>query len=99
MKKKLNITIEYNGAYPNLCSGDLVVIIDGKRWDFGHYHLSSGGSVWFDDEWSEHVEDGDWSVSEWPEGFPEEYKEAVENEINCVIPHGCCGGCVYKKLV
>lgn len=89
-----NIKIEYNGEYPCLCHGHLVVTIDGVVWDFGDFSLSSGGCVWFDDDWGEHVEEGDWDIIEWPEGFPEELKEEVLNAINLEIPHGCCGGCV-----
>ena len=28
--------IEYTGRYPNLCSGVLTVIINGKKYKFGH---------------------------------------------------------------
>jgi hypothetical protein len=72
----------------------LIVTIDGKRWEFPSHCLSSGGSVWFDDEWVEHVESGPWSISDWPEGFPNAYKKAVKAAVNAEIPKGCCGGCV-----
>ena len=39
--------IKYNGTYPNLCSGNLLVIINGKEWEFPNYCLRSGGSVGF----------------------------------------------------
>jgi len=86
--------IEYDGGFPNLCSGTLVVTIDGKRWEFPSYCMSSGGGVWFDGDWMEHIESGPWSISEWPKDFPENLKEAVEKEVNYKIPWGCCGGCV-----
>jgi len=88
------IKIEYNGEYPNLCSGDLVVIIDDKRWEFPSHCMRSGGNVWFDKGWDEHVDSGEWSISEWLEGFPEDMKQAVTSEVNSNIRHGCCGGCV-----
>ena len=88
----MSIKIQYNGEYPNLCSGKLVVTVDGKRWNFSNC-LSSGGSVSFDEDWSEVVEQGEWSV-EWPEAFPDELKTEVLSAINDEIPHGCCGGCV-----
>ena len=50
--------------------------------------------MWFDNDWSEHVEDGPWGVGEWPEGFPEEAKEEALSVINEEISWGCCGGCV-----
>jgi len=89
-----NITISYDGSYPNLCSGTLIVYIDNKEWRFPSYCLESGGGVWFDDNKDEHVEHGRWTVSDWPDDFPDEYKKAVTNEINCNIKHGCCGGCI-----
>ncbi len=88
------IEIKYNGSYPNLCSGDLFVTVNGMTWEFPKYCLSSGGSVTFDKNWSEEVTDGEWTVKEWPVGFPKKYKDMVEDEINRRIPHGCCGGCV-----
>lgn len=75
------IKIEYDGEYPNACSGNLIVIINNKKWKFPDYCLSSGGSVWFDNDWMEHIESGPWSISEWPENFPEEYKNVVLSRI------------------
>ena len=86
--------VKYDGAYPNLCSGHLIITIGDTDWDFGCYSLSSGGSVWFDGHWNEHVEDGPWSIREWPDGFPEELKGAATEAVNDAIPCGCCGGCV-----
>lgn len=86
--------IEYDGSYPNACRGNLVVVVNEKRWEFPRYCLSSGGSVWFDANWMEHIESGPWSVSEWPKNFPKEYRNAVVEAINEEIPCGCCGGCV-----
>ena len=90
----MNIKIEYDGKYPNLCRGNLIVKINGQTIQFPEYCLVSGGSVWFDDEWNDNVEEGPWSIGEWPENFPEELKTAVLDAINEQIPHGCCGGCV-----
>ena len=70
--------VSYDGAYPNLCSGRLVVEIDGKEVSFGFTTPSfftedkladyprfwcSGGSVSFDDEWNECViPDCEWEL-------------------------------------
>lgn len=89
-----DIKIDYDGEYPCLCMGNLTVTINGKAWKFPEYCLRSGGSVWFDDDLDEHVEMGEWSVNEWPDGFPEELKDEVLDAINREIPPGCCGGCV-----
>lgn len=88
------IEIQYDGKYPNLCSGHLVVTIDGVVWDFGKYCLSSGGCAYFTGDWEDVVEQGEWSITDYPEGFPEELKKAVLKKVNEDIPWGCCGGCL-----
>jgi len=90
----MNIKIEYDGKYPNLCSGSLIVIIDGTRWVFPDYCMSSGGSVSFDEDWNEDVTSGEWSISDWPDGFPDNLQMAVEEAINIQVSEGCCGGCL-----
>ena len=90
----MTIEIRYDGRFPNLCSGHLCVTVDEVEWDFGTHVLTSGGGVWFDEYWEDHVDEGAWEVSQWPEGFPDNRKEAVEEAINEQIPWGCCGGCV-----
>lgn len=90
----MNIKIDYDGEYPCLCSGHLVVTIDDKVWDFGSHSLCSGGLVSFDENWSENVTEGPWSISEWPKGFPNELQKIVLDEVNSEIPWGCCGGCI-----
>ncbi len=88
------ITIKYDGEYPNLCRGDLIVYLEGVRWVFPEHCLRSGGGVWFDDEWGEHIEKGEWVIEKWPEGFPEDKKGIVLHTFNFEQPWGCCGGCV-----
>ena len=91
----MQITIKYNGKYPCLCGGNLIVIIDGFKYNFGQYCLSSGGSTYFTNDYSEeHITTGPWSVLKWPDNFPELLKDLVVEEINNQIPHGCCGGCL-----
>lgn len=86
--------VSYDGDYPNLCSGKLVIKVAGKEWTFAEHSLSSGGSVYFTDDWEEVVEDGPWDIHEWPDDFPEEAKKYVLDKVNEEIPWGCCGGCV-----
>lgn len=91
------IKIEYDGEYPCLCMGHLILWIDDVKWDFGKFCLSSGGRVTGGPpDWDFEIEKGPWEVSEWPEGFPEdEYLRLnVLEEINSNIPYGCCGGCI-----
>lgn len=86
--------ISYSGKYPNLCEGTLLIEIDGKEWTFPEGCMKSGGSVSFNDEREEFVSAGEWSISKWPDGFPEDKKEAVWKMVNEQIPLGCCRGCV-----
>ena len=91
---EMNIKIEYDGCYPNLCSGQLIVYIDNEKYVFPRYCMNSGGNVWFDDDWSENVSEGPWDITEWPEDFPEHLKSPVLAVVNSEIEWGCCGGCV-----
>lgn len=84
--------VSYDGRYPNLCSGKLVLKINGEIREMPDYCLRSGGSVWFDKQWDEHVETGRWTVTV-PDDL-EEYAAEIENCVNSNIPYGCCGGCV-----
>jgi hypothetical protein len=85
------IKVEYDGAYPNLCSGHLVVTIDGKRWEFSSRALSSGGGT----DWrSGRVTRGPWTIYEWPEGFPGHLQLLTVEAVNEQVEQGCCGGCL-----
>ena len=84
--------VSYDGEYPYLCMGTLVLNIDEKDVTFPDYCMRSGGSVWFDEDWSDHVEEGPWNVD-----CPKEYEhlcEEIETCVNKHVPCGCCGGCV-----
>lgn len=84
--------VSYDGAYPNLCSGTLILKINGVERTFPKYCMQSGGSVSFDKDWNETVTSGLWSVD-----VPEDLyylKEEIERCVNKYVPHGCCGGCV-----
>lgn len=96
---KYEIEIKYDGKWPCLCSGRLIVTIDGKEWDFGKYVLVSGGSVWYG-ECEDIVKQGDWDIEDesFPDGFFKEYssdmKTLVIEAVNDNVPKGCCGGCL-----
>lgn len=85
--------VSYDGAYPNLCTGQLVLKINGQVREFSRHCLQSGGTVWFDNDWNAHIENGRWSIDPPPEDLKPLRKE-IEECINENIPHGCCGGCV-----
>lgn len=81
--------VSYDGKYPNLCSGTLILSIDGEIVEC---YMRSGGTVWFDNEWNEHIECGKWSVD-----VPEKYeymRNEIEDCVNSNVEWGCCGGCV-----
>ena len=86
--------VSYDGEYPNLCRGKLILAIDGIKVAFPDYCLSSGGSVSFDENWREEVSSGPWDISEFPDGFPDELKREACNLVNENVRYGCCGGCV-----
>lgn len=87
--------VSYDGEFPNLCSGTLVLRIDGETIQMPDYCMRSGGSVWFDDDWNEHVTSGEWSVEvpAWLESLQNEIERVVNDNVRC----GCCGGCVQHK--
>lgn len=85
--------VSYDGAYPNLCTGQLVLKINGQVREFSRHCLQSGGTVWFDNDWNAHIENGRWSIDPLPEDL-EPLRKEIEECINENIPHGCCGGCV-----
>lgn len=61
--------VSYDGAYPNLCTGQLVLKINGQVREFSRHCLQSGGTVWFDNDWNTHIENGRWSIDPPPGRF------------------------------
>lgn len=91
-----NIKIHYDGKWPNYCRGNLTVLVDDKKYDFGKA-LISGGSVGFADDYaSSFITKGSWRIKEesYPKDFPEELKEELLKVINEELNPGCCGGCL-----
>ena len=97
--------VSYTGKYPNLCSGTLTLEIDGVKHTFGGSYKEpkaefesfwcSGGSVWFDSNWDEHVKCGEWKidVNDLPEQF-RKYAQEIDSVFNENVEWGCCGGCI-----
>lgn len=89
--------VSYDGEYPNLCSGLLVIKVNGKLYELRHF-LSSCGKCYFNDDGNEIVTKGDWEISEYkletyyPELIP--FKEEIEKVVNENVEKGCCGGCL-----
>lgn len=82
--------VSYDGAFPNRCSGTLVIKVNGVEYVLQNC-LDSGGhiSITEDDEIVEH---GEWRVC-----VPEElsrYQKQIAKCVNENVPWGCCGGCL-----
>lgn len=92
--------VSYNGKYPCLCGGMLVLEIDGIKHSFGNKakhprFWSSGGSCEFIGNWEPNVTDGEWiiNIDEIPEQF-RQYASEIDMVFNDNITYGCCGGCI-----
>lgn len=83
--------ISYDGEWPDLCSGTLILEVDRKKRKILHA-LCSGGRVWFDENCNSIVETGPWSVNLSEDLEP--YRKEIEELVNDKVPHGCCGGCL-----
>lgn len=83
--------VSYDGKCPNLCSGTLVLEVDGEKREIPHA-LCSGGSISYGRNRNAHVTHGPWSV-DLPEDL-EPYRKETEDLVNDEVPQGCCGGCV-----
>lgn len=96
--------VSYNGKYPNLCSGILILSIDGKETTFGPKFLgtdydafwSSGGCVVMDDEYNAYTSTGLWELEEsyLPEFLKDHGQELIDLFNDNVEEYGCCGGCI-----
>lgn len=88
--------VSYTGHYPNLCSGDLTLEIDGERCTFGWgcdypCFWQSGGYITNDYDSVQ----GEWriDVSELPEKF-KGLADEIDRVFNENVEYGCCGGCI-----
>lgn len=84
--------VSYDGKYPCLCMGTLVLEIDGKIVNLKGV-LMSGGSVTFYNGYMDvEVTKGGWELD-----LPDEYLDFyddIKKVVNENVPHGCCGGCI-----
>lgn len=93
MKKNRVKFIDYNGDYPNLCSGVLRIEINGEEFYLSNI-LRSGGTCGMDNDWEDYVIHGAWEVD--LECYPElkEFENEIIEVVNKNVPQGCCGGCI-----
>ena len=95
--------VSYSGKWPNLCSGELTLEIDGEEVTFGYgfqskdkpkYNpfWSSGGGIMpnYEGAWQ-----GEWqiNVNKIPEQF-RKYAAEIDEVFNANVEYGCCGGCI-----
>lgn len=85
--------VSYNGKFPNLCSGTLIIRVNGEEFTLEAPCLQSGGECGFDEEWNEYIETGDWRLCGLPDDL-EQYGDEILKVVNENVPHGCCGGCI-----
>lgn len=85
--------ISYDGEYPCLCDGTLLIKVNQKVYRLANV-LRSGGRICRDEDWNMWAEQGNWSVelAKYPELDP--YKEEITRVVNANIKQGCCGGCI-----
>lgn len=83
--------VSYDGAYPNLCSGTLVLKINGKERELSHCLCSCGGIQ--TDDYGMYATEGEWNLYDLPEDLEPLLKE-IKECVNENVPHGCCGGCI-----
>ena len=87
----------YDGKAPNLCSGTLIMTLDGEDIVFPVQCLYSEGTIKKSNKKGEQVIKGPWIVREFPERFPKELEKKAVELINENIPYGCCGGCLTQS--
>lgn len=93
MKPKIEF-VSYDGQYPCLCVGNLILRINGIQRNLGAI-LHSGGSCYDMENMDYRAVEGDWYIDE--EDLPEDlqpYKDEIERIANENTIHGCCGGCI-----
>ena len=102
--------LSYDGHFPNLCSGELILRIDGKIHSFYYRNAlkddrdpefmhsafwSSGGTAYIDDESIEHVDYGPWTFNvDRLPDFLKPHATEVFDVFSANVPEGCCGGCI-----
>ena len=86
--------------------GTLTLIIDNEKCVFTGYKTDeknnkyhsfweSGGSCWFDDDWNDYCNEGEWEIYE--DKIPKKYRgyaKDIDFIFNTNVKHGCCDGCL-----
>jgi len=85
--------ISYDGKFPNLCRGKLLIRLHGQQWGL---RLKSGGVARSYGDNVEHIVQGPWQLEEdlLPDDFPRDLIPAVLLLVEKRVPRGCCAGCL-----
>lgn len=82
--------VSYDGEFPNLCSGTLVLEVDGVERS-AYCAIAPTGSInWLADS----VTKGDWILSYRAPQWMRDREEEVLAVVNANVRKGCCGGCI-----
>lgn len=88
--------VSYDGAYPNFCSGELVLIINGMTHYFSNRYYGHEDETHHKAFWSKNWLDmeGEWEIDclELPE-FLRSYANEIDCTFNANVARRCCGGC------
>lgn len=82
----------YDGEYPTLCMGTLVIVVNGVVYRLKDV-LRSGGSCSYYESCG--TTQGKWTIFE--ENLPDElkqYADKIAKIVNENVEWGCCGGCM-----
>lgn len=90
--------VSYDGKWPCLCLGTLVLEIDGVEHSLKG-GLCSGGTCWIDYDYDAHVTEGEWDINfdyeDWLAlNLTDEEKQYIVCLFNENVENGCCGGCI-----
>ena len=83
-----------NHSY-SACSEQVTISINGNWVTLPEHSLRTGGGIWFDDDWGEHIDYGPWTIDS--DDIPKNLihlKSKIEQVINENVSPGCCGGCI-----
>lgn len=80
--------VSYDGHYPCLCSGTLVLRIDGKIVELKGCLVSGGG---LSEDYEAYQDE--WSIDFLPEEL-KPLKDIITDLVNENVEFGCCGGCI-----